>query len=155
MVHWLIVYARAVIPAKLQNIPYEVWAPNGHPASPAQWQHTLFASTDNQVQFTIDAHANSTRKAISAFFKEELMNREDGGDRVNDSVLKGDRYVILGTNNQGFKFYKKLYALPKVNLAKNYQDYVQSTGLPSTSFTLLLKVSIRGPKHFSHPERGG
>jgi len=32
--------------------------------------------------------------------------------------------VISGTNKQGFEFYKKFYALPKVNIAKNYQDYV-------------------------------
>ena len=29
-----------------------------------------------------------------------------------------------GTNNQGFEFYKKFYALPKVNIAKDYRDYM-------------------------------
>jgi hypothetical protein len=28
------------------------------------------------------------------------------------------------TNNQGFEFYKKFYALPKVNIAKDYRDYM-------------------------------
>jgi hypothetical protein len=37
-------YARAVIPFDLCKIPYEVWAPNGDPSSPAQWKHTLFES---------------------------------------------------------------------------------------------------------------
>jgi hypothetical protein len=50
---------------------------------PAQWQHTLFASTDNQVQLVIDTHANSTGKTIRAFFDEELMKRADGGDHYS------------------------------------------------------------------------
>ena len=91
---------------------------------PAQWQHTLFASTDNQVQLVIDTHANSTGKTIRAFFDEELVKRADGGDHINYSVLKADWYVISGTNNQGFEFYKKFYALPKVNIAKDYRDYM-------------------------------
>jgi hypothetical protein len=28
------------------------------------------------------------------------------------------------TNNQGFEFYEKFYALPKVNIAKDYRDYM-------------------------------
>ena len=32
--------------------------------------------------------------------------------------------MISGTNKQGFEFYKKFYALPKVNIAKDYRDYM-------------------------------
>jgi TIR domain len=117
------VYARAVIPVDLCKIPYAVWASNGDPFSPAQWKHTLFASTDNQVQLVIDTRANSIGETIKAFFNAELVKRAVGGDHINNSVLKADWYVISGTNNLGFKFYKKFYALPKVNIATDYQDY--------------------------------
>jgi hypothetical protein len=73
------VYARAVIPVDLCKIPYAVWASNGDPFSPAQWKHTLFASTDNQVQLVIDTRANSIGETIKAFFNAELVKRAVGG----------------------------------------------------------------------------
>jgi hypothetical protein len=64
------VFARALVPSNLRQIPYKEWAPQGDPASPAQWQHTEFASDDKQVTFTVDTHANSMGKTkLCAFFR--------------------------------------------------------------------------------------
>ena len=52
------------------------------------------------------------------------MSRAQGGDHINYSVLKTDWYVISGTNKQGFEFYEKFFALPKVNVTKSFKDYV-------------------------------
>jgi hypothetical protein len=108
------VFARALVPSNLRQVPYKEWAPQGDPVSPAQWQHTEFASDDKQVTFTVDTHANSMGKTIAKFFNDELVERTQGGDHVNYSVLKTDWYVISGTNSLGFEFYEKFFALPNV-----------------------------------------
>jgi hypothetical protein len=120
------VFARALVPSNLRQIPYKEWAPQGDPASPAQWHHTEFGSDDKQITFTVDTYANSEGKSIAKFFNDELVRRAQGGDHINYSVLKTDWYVISGTNNLGFEFYEKFFALPKVNITKNFEDYVPS-----------------------------
>jgi hypothetical protein len=118
------VFARALVPSNLREIPYKEWASQGDPNSPAQWQHTEFASADKQVTFTVDTYANPEGKSIAKFFNDELASRAKGGDHINYSVLKTDWYVISGTNKLGFEFYEKFFAQPKVNITKNFEDYV-------------------------------
>jgi hypothetical protein len=99
-------------PSFLHFVPWRVVLLPDEEDDHVHW-HTLVYASEDGVKLQFQFFYCDASTTVQSFFRAELKERQDKGDKVTYSVVKNNWYVVSGVDaSRNFEFYKKLIVLP-------------------------------------------